>query len=71
MPTIKFKLKDAKYCNGCEYLSYFYTNDCYFCENFKAKVMKASFWSKILYFIFGVFKHKIKRPQSCIDKFGE
>jgi hypothetical protein len=68
MPTIKFKLKDPKYCNGCPCLrlelspAYQFPNekeyniDCCFNKSLNCQANKNDL---------------INRPQSCIDKFGE
>ena len=57
MPTIKFKLKDPKYCNGCPCLHFFSEEGCRCGHSFNV--------------FFDYVFDRTKRPQSCIDKFGE
>jgi hypothetical protein len=69
MPKMEWKLKDPKHCNECNEFHYFWYNDKYGCKKFKHQIS--------LNFIQTIFRFltkrtpKIKRPQSCIDKFGE
>ena len=63
MPTIKFKLKDPKYCNGCIIL----------CSWFEGE-HKDGMTERHCCSIFnkeGINKEDIERPQACIDKYGE
>jgi hypothetical protein len=61
MPTIKFKLKDPKYCNGCP--CWGHENGQYFCNYYTdAMIMPITLTMK---------NKKLIRIQSCIDKFGE
>ena len=56
MPTIKFKLKDPKYCNGCPaYTSSEFGQHC----NLNLRETEECFLVKF------------NRPQSCVDKYGE
>jgi hypothetical protein len=60
MPTIKFKLKDPKYCNGCKFMIFDEEHcvvECFF------KLWKTDCVCSI--------DIDVTRPQSCIDKFGE
>ena len=71
MPTIKFKLKDPKYCDRkCPYYDRYYDmsktcilNDC---THIIHQCFKEIFEPKRI-----LKKHGCKRPQSCIDKYGE
>jgi len=61
MPTIKFKLKDPKYCKkGLSWCP---------CANFHAPNLKCDF-GDIAQEVTSAFCN-IKRPQSCIEKYGE
>ena len=72
MPTIKFELRDPKYCNFCYCLDNHFTNDnlrvCRLLPMVKSERTITS-WD---YVTMKMEKDgKIKRPQECIDKFGK
>ena len=62
MPTIKFKLKDPKYCNDCKMI-----------KDYSYYGITCTFFGYINrdYNNRGCPKFLLDRPQACIDKFGE
>lgn len=67
MPTIKFELKDPKRCDGCMFQKLIYKED--ICEH-----VASCFFEFMPYQYsneYRIQKYGDKRPQSCIDKYGE
>lgn len=66
MPTNKFKLKDPKYCNGCDKINEYFGK---VLSNHKGRFFQCKVFKHLI--TTNSNKIKINRPKSCIEKLGE